>query len=262
MWRAARRSGATARRPVRAVTQSAASTARPCASLISFANTHRRSLSASSFMTTCSTGRSATNAGTVSSGAVNGTHGTIAGWARFRSGRLDRRGQTLFTIHRESATTAYVKIFPPDRYRFDAQMRKVWAEALRSDDVCADRRAGRQPVGFATVSPGWLRNLFVLLPSGARGRCCAPRRGSCVAALPWADRSPVGARGERTGTTLLRSARLEGRRGPVEVGVPASSGRLRYSLRLGERRTESTHIEPPPPKGMSFEASARIRAGL
>ena len=26
--------------------------------------------------------------------------------------------ETLFAIHRESATTAYVEIFPPDRYRF------------------------------------------------------------------------------------------------------------------------------------------------
>ena len=79
--------------------------------------------------------------------------------------------EKLFTIHRESATTAYVEIFPPDRYRFpDAQMRKVWVEALRSDDVSAliAERAG-SPVGFATVSPGWLRNLFVLPSEWGRG---------------------------------------------------------------------------------------------
>ena len=87
-----------------------------------------------------------------------------------RAARSDD-AETLSTIHRESTTTAYVEIFPPDRYRFpDAQMRKIWAEALCSDDtsVVIAERAG-SPVGFATVSPGWLRNLFVLPSEWGRG---------------------------------------------------------------------------------------------
>ena len=46
--------------------------------------------------------------------------------------------EALFAIHRESAMTAYVEIFPPDRYRFpDAEMREVWARALRGGDTSA-----------------------------------------------------------------------------------------------------------------------------
>jgi GNAT superfamily N-acetyltransferase len=87
-----------------------------------------------------------------------------------RAARLDD-SETLFAIHRESATAAYAEIFPPDRYRFpDAQMRKVWVEALRSEDISGliAERAGC-PVGFTTVSPGWLRNLFVLPGEWGRG---------------------------------------------------------------------------------------------
>src|SRR5215203_6960952 len=60
-----------------------------------------------------------------------------------RAARPDN-AETLFVIHRESAMTAHVEVFPPDLYRFpDEQMRKVWAEAQRGH-VRADRRASRQ----------------------------------------------------------------------------------------------------------------------
>jgi GNAT superfamily N-acetyltransferase len=72
--------------------------------------------------------------------------------------------ETLFAIHRESAMTAYAHIFPPDRYAFpDEEMRAHWAAGLadrETDLVIAEREA--RPVGFVGVSPGWLRNLFVL----------------------------------------------------------------------------------------------------
>jgi GNAT superfamily N-acetyltransferase len=80
-----------------------------------------------------------------------------------------RRGQAndaevLFAIHRESAMAAYTHVFPPDRYAFpDEEMRRVWNAALRDPDttVLIAERDGL-PVGFATVSPGWLRNFFVV----------------------------------------------------------------------------------------------------
>lgn len=79
--------------------------------------------------------------------------------------------EAIYAIHRESAMAAYVHVFPPDRYAFpDDQMRRHWNEALRDaeTEVVIAERAGR-PVGFATVSPGWLRNLFVVPEEWGRG---------------------------------------------------------------------------------------------
>jgi hypothetical protein len=152
--------------------------------------------------------------------------------------------ETLFTIHRESTTTAHVKIFPPDRYRFpDARMRKVWAEALRSDDISAviAERAG-SPVGFATVSPGWLRNPSCCLPSGA----AEPALRSTTRPL-----LRKRAAGGTTAAGRGRSSRL----------IRSSSG-TRSGLVSGAHRRVGPIPNPNPPKGMSFEASARIRAGL
>jgi GNAT superfamily N-acetyltransferase len=80
-----------------------------------------------------------------------------------RSGRPDD-AEALFSIHRESAMTAYVEVFPPDRYRFpEEEMRAHWVSVL-DDPECAVVLAerGGVPVGFASVSRGWLRNLFVV----------------------------------------------------------------------------------------------------
>lgn len=79
--------------------------------------------------------------------------------------------ETLYAIHRESALTAYVHIFPPDRHRFpDAEMRAHWAAGLddHETDVVIAERDGR-PIGFAGVSPGWLKNLFVVPDEWGRG---------------------------------------------------------------------------------------------
>jgi GNAT superfamily N-acetyltransferase len=147
--------------------------------------------------------------------------------------------ETLFTIHRESATTAYAEIFPPDRYRFpDAQMRKVWAEALRSDDtsVVIAERAGSS-VGFATVSPGWLRNLFVLPAEWGRG---------AGAALHDEALALLGRHGPIAHLWVLeaneRARRFYEARGWRDDGgrsrsdFPPHPVELRYALRLGERR--------------------------
>jgi GNAT superfamily N-acetyltransferase len=79
--------------------------------------------------------------------------------------------ETLYAIHRESAITAYVHIFPPDRYPFpDAEMRAHWVASLGDDEtkvVIAERAA--RPVGFAGVSPGWLKSLFVVPDEWGRG---------------------------------------------------------------------------------------------
>lgn len=79
--------------------------------------------------------------------------------------------ETLYSIHRESVLRAYAHIFPPDRYSFpDEEMRAHWAESVGEGDPEAliAERSGR-PVGFVTVSPGWLRNLFVLPAEWGRG---------------------------------------------------------------------------------------------
>ena len=146
--------------------------------------------------------------------------------------------EALFTIHRESAMTAYVEIFPPDRYRFpDAQMRKVWAEALRSDDtsVVIAERAG-SPVGFATVLPGWLRNLFVLPAEWGRGAGAALhdealallRRDGAIAHL-WVLEANERARRFYE----ARGWRDDGGRSRSEFSPHPLE--LRYALRLGER---------------------------
>ena len=77
----------------------------------------------------------------------------------------------LYAIHRESALAAYAHVFPPDRYAFpDEEMRRHWVESLRDAEieVVVAERDGI-PVGFATVSPGWLRNLFVVPAEWGRG---------------------------------------------------------------------------------------------
>ena len=174
------------------------------------------------------------------------------GLLSIRSARPDD-AETLFTIHHESATTAHVEIFPPDRYRFpDAQMRRVWADALRSDDVSAliAERAG-SPVGFATVSPGWLRNLFVLPSEWGRGAGAA-LHDEALASLrphgPIAHLWVLEANERARRFYEARGWRADGGRSRSEF--PPHPVELRYSLRLGERRTAGrTHPKPPPTQG-------------
>jgi GNAT superfamily N-acetyltransferase len=163
-----------------------------------------------------------------------------------RAARPDE-AETLFTIHRESVTTAHVKIFPPDRYRFpDTQMRKVWAEALRTEDtsVLIAERAG-SPVGFATVSPGWLRNLFVLPAEWGRGAGAALhdealallRRDGAIAHL-WVLEANERARRFYE----ARSWRDDGGRSRSEF--PPHPLELRYSLRIGEGAARTAGSDP------------------
>ena len=87
-----------------------------------------------------------------------------------RTGRPED-AETLFSIHRESAMAAYVEIFPPDWYRFpETEMRAQWVSALDvpNCEVLVAERDG-VPVGFASVSAGWLRNLFVAPADWGRG---------------------------------------------------------------------------------------------
>ena len=163
--------------------------------------------------------------------------------------------EALFTIHRESAMTAYVEIFPPDRYRFpDAQMRKVWAEALRSDDtsvVIAERAGSR--VAFATVWRGWLLNLFVRPAVWGRGAGAALhdealallRRDGAIAHL-WVLEANERAR------RFYEARGWRDDRGRSRSEFPPHPLELRYSLRLGERRRTApgrTHPKPPPTQG-------------
>jgi GNAT superfamily N-acetyltransferase len=83
--------------------------------------------------------------------------------------------EILFAIHRESALAAYVHVFPPDRYAFpEEQMRRHWNAELGGSEtevVIAEREGA--PVGFATVSPGWLRNFFVVPDEWGHGVAAA-----------------------------------------------------------------------------------------
>jgi GNAT superfamily N-acetyltransferase len=177
------------------------------------------------------------------------------GTLSIRAARPDE-AETLFAIHRESAMAAYVEIFPPDHYRFpDAEMREVWVRALRDGDtaVVIAERAG-SPVGFASLSAGWLRNLFVLPAEWGRGAGAAlhdeavallRRYGGAIAQL-WVleanerARRFYGARGWRDDGGRSRSE------------FPPHPVELRYALRLGEGRRARpgrTHPKPPPTQG-------------
>ena len=176
------------------------------------------------------------------------------GTLSIRTGEPDD-AETLFAIHRESAMMANVEIFPPDLYTFpDAEMRKVWAEALHSDDtaVLIAERAG-SPVGFVTVSPGWLRNLFVLPDEWGSGAGAALHDQAVgllhdlgsIAQL-WV--LEANARARRFYET--RGWRDDGGRSRSEF--PPHPVELRYALRLGEGRERTagrTHPEPPPTQG-------------
>ncbi|HEX7254961.1 MAG TPA: GNAT family N-acetyltransferase [Gaiellaceae bacterium] len=158
--------------------------------------------------------------------------------------------EALFAIHRESALTAYVDIFPPDRYRFpDARMRAHWGQALRDGetDVLIAERAGT-PVGFATVSPGWLRNLFVLPAEWGRGPGSALHdaavellRGHGRGARLW-----VLERNERARRFYeARGWRDDG--GRTRSAFPPHPVELRYTLELWAARGPS--LTPTHPKG-------------
>jgi GNAT superfamily N-acetyltransferase len=164
--------------------------------------------------------------------------------------------ETLFAIHRESAMAAYVEIFPPDCYRFpDAEMREVWARALRDGDtsVLIAERAG-SPVGFATASPGWLRNLFVAPAEWGRGAGAALhdqavallRSGGASIAQLWVLEENERAR------RFYETRGWQDDGGRSRSVFPPHPLELRYALRLGEveaHRQGRTHPKPPPTQG-------------
>jgi GNAT superfamily N-acetyltransferase len=135
---------------------------------------------------------------------VNGTRARIPGVAAVslrRAGPDD--AETLFTIHRESAMTAYAHVFPPDRYPFpEEEMRAHWVAQLGDSEattVIAERDG--VAVGFVAVSPGWMRNLFVLPSEWGRGAGSALHdeavellRGAGVSARLWVLEANVRAR--------------------------------------------------------------------
>lgn len=156
--------------------------------------------------------------------------------------------ETLFAIHRESAMTAYVEVFPPDRYQFpDTEMREVWARALHNADtsVWIAERAGN-PVGFATVSPGWLTNLFVVPAEWGRGAGAALhdeavallRSGGASIAQLWVLEENERAR--RFYET--RGWRDDGGRSRSEFSPHPVE--LRYALGLGDGRTRAAGSDP------------------
>ena len=113
-------------------------------------------------------------------------------------------------------------------------------------------RAG-SPVGFVTVSPGWLRNLFVLPDEWGRGagavlhdQAVEVLRDLGSIAQLWV--LEANARARRFYET--RGWRDDGGRSRSEF--PPYPVELRYALRLGEvgsAQAGRTHPEPPPTQG-------------
>jgi GNAT superfamily N-acetyltransferase len=170
-------------------------------------------------------------------------------------------GDSLFAIHRESVLAAYAGVFPPDRYRFpEEEMRAHWQQALTEPDrvYLVAERSGR-PVGFAGISPGWLRNLFVVPGEWGKGvggvlhdSAVGLLRADGAAVRLWVleanerARSFYERRGGRTAGASGRNTR------------PTRSRSGTYSTSAGRR----THPNPPPTQGMEFEASAQIETRL
>ncbi len=161
--------------------------------------------------------------------------------------------EALFAIHKESAMTAYAEIFPPDRYQFpDERMRAHWEEAVRDDetDVLVAERSGT-PVGFANVSPGWLRNLFLLPSEWGRGaggalhdEAVALLRGHGTGAQLWV----LEANGRARTFYERRGWRDDG--GRSRSDFPPHPVELRYALEVGAGSPRSgTHPKPPPTQG-------------
>jgi GNAT superfamily N-acetyltransferase len=158
----------------------------------------------------------------------------------------------VFAIHRESALAAYAQVFPPDRYAFpDDEMRRHWELALVDPDtevVIAEREG--TPVAFASVSPGWLRNLFVVPAEWG----CGPGAVIHDEAVRLLAELGVGARlwvleaNERARRFYARRGwRPDGERGRSEF--PPYPPTLRYELDLArglELAVGRTHPKPPP----------------
>jgi GNAT superfamily N-acetyltransferase len=145
--------------------------------------------------------------------------------------------ETLYSIHRESVLRAYVQIFPPDRYAFpDEEMRAHWAESVGGEDRVGliAERSGR-PVGFVTVSPGWLRNLFVLPAEWGRGAGTALHDDALALLRDYGEgaRLWVLEQNERARRFYeVRGWRHDGERASSEF--PPYPPVLRYALALGE----------------------------
>ncbi len=171
---------------------------------------------------------------------------------------LLRRGEaddaeTLFAIHRESAMAAYTHVFPPDRYEFpDKEMRRHWNAALSDPEtevVIGELRG--TAVGFATVSPGWLRNLFVVPAEWGHG--VAPAiHDEAIERLrehgPMARLWVLEANERARAFYERRGWRHDGERAMSEF--PPFPPTLRYALELREPPAGAPIPNPHPPKGM------------
>jgi GNAT superfamily N-acetyltransferase len=139
--------------------------------------------------------------------------------------------ETLLTIQREAAVTAFAHIFPPDRYPFPSDdVRELWRETLGDlrVEIYVAEIDGR-PAGSVSVDDEFLRTLYVL----------PPRQGAGVgSALHDLALERLHARGCQTARLWTLEDNRDGRR---------------FYERRGWTLTEETRVVPFPPNPLDVQ---------
>ena len=179
--------------------------------------------------------------------------GTILAMERLSIRRAVRADvEALFAIHRESALAAYVHVFPPDRYAFPAaEMRAHWAAALGQpqQSVLIAERSG-PAVGLASVSPGWLLNLFVVPAEWGRGVGAALHDRAVELLRTHGDTARLWVLEENERARRFYEARgWRDDGGRTRSRFPPHPVELRYALGLGTGTAPRPSLTPTHPRG-------------
>ena len=144
--------------------------------------------------------------------------------------------ETLLTIQREAAVTAFSHVFPQDLYPFpDDDIREVWREALRDPEVeLYVAENDHEPAASVGIDAEFLRTLYVL-----------PRfQGSGVgSALHDLALERLAARGCRTAKLWTLEQNWDARR---------------FYERRGWTLTEETRIVPFPPNPIDVQYAKEL----
>jgi GNAT superfamily N-acetyltransferase len=144
--------------------------------------------------------------------------------------------ETLLSIHREAAVTAFSHVFPQDLYPFpDDEIRELWREALADPGVeVYVAEAGDEAAGSVSVDDAFLRTLYVRPQHQGSGV------GSALLDLA-VDR--LGARGCRTAKLWTLEQNWDARR---------------FYERRGWTLTEETRIVPFPPNPIDVQYAKEL----